>query len=60
MLQHERTLQVTRAVESRRQPEVALEQRAHASKPIQNRIRSSASGCHNVIIRSYICHGGTS
>jgi hypothetical protein len=43
-------------VETRRQPEVAFEQRAHASKPIQNGRRSNVSGCHNVIIRSYMCH----
>jgi hypothetical protein len=60
VLQHQRTLQVTRAVESRRQPEVAVKQRTYASKPIQNGIRSNVSGCHNVIIRSYICHRGTS
>src|SRR5262245_52794807 len=60
VLQDERTLQVAGAVETCGQPEVAFEQRARASKPIQNRSRSSVSGCHNVIIRSYIRHRGTS
>src|SRR5581483_1062683 len=38
MLQHERALQVTRAVEPRRQPEVAFEQRARFSKQIKKRV----------------------
>ena len=53
VLQHERTLQITGAVESRCQPEMAVEQRADASKAIENAAgRSDVSSCHNVIIRS--------